>query len=182
MFKSTFKDLKNEILEAISNDHGLIDYLNDLHQKLHVPFRSRSTYFQNIQNYIQYQKSNQKTISDRKLPLILYQKLQDEIDRLNEYQLKTSEIFGLIRKREEVSQYDQKYRNTLASQICIKIEEYRRQIRKVKIMQKGQKAGPSSAELIEDIYWKGLSYHDVCKAERELKEIKDKEKIKQDIQ
>ena len=114
--------------------------------------------------------------------MILYQKLQDEIDRLNEYQLTTSEIFGLIRKREEVSHYDQKYRNTLASQICIKIEEYRRQIRKAKIMQKSQKAGPSSAELIEDIYWKGLSYHDVCKIERELKEIKDKEKIKQDIQ
>ena len=119
-------------------------------------------------------------MNDHKMSLILYQKLQDEVDRLNEYHEQIFEIINLIKKREDVSSFDQKYKSNLASQICIKIEEYKRQIRKLRILQKAQKS--TSTDVIEDVYWKGISYHDLCRIERELKEKQDKEKIKQDIQ
>ena len=60
---------------------------------------------------------------------MLYQKLEDEVKRLNKYQEETKEIFDLIRKREDKASYDTKYKSTLSGQIVIKIEEFRRSIR-----------------------------------------------------
>ena len=35
---------------------------------------------------------------------------------------------------------------------------------------------------IEDVYWKGVCYMDKCKAEKDLKESLEKDKIKSEIQ
>jgi len=35
--------------------------------------------------------------------------------------------------------------------------------------------GYNKVELPEDVFWKGVSYYDLCKAEKELKEIADKQ-------
>ena len=53
VYKSTIKSIKDEILDNISNDHGLIDYINELFAKLFVSYKSRLAYMMNIQNYIQ---------------------------------------------------------------------------------------------------------------------------------
>lgn len=58
----------------------------------------------------------------------------------------------------------------------LKIDEYRRQVRKAKAQNK------SAKHLVEDVFWKGISYFDLCKVERELKEVSDKVKIKAEIQ
>lgn len=85
VFKSSLKGMKEDILDHISNDHGLIDYINELYGQLCVPYRSRLAYFLTIQNYIHHQES--KSQDEHKLSLYLYQRLQDEADRLNEYQI-----------------------------------------------------------------------------------------------
>jgi hypothetical protein len=36
--------------------------------------------------------------------------------------------------------------------------------------------------LIEDVFWRGIAYSDKCKAEKEMKQTAEKEKIKSDIQ
>ena len=35
---------------------------------------------------------------------------------------------------------------------------------------------------MDDIYWRGVCYFDVCKAEKEIEEINHKERIKEEIQ
>ena len=72
----------------------------------------------------------------------------------------------LIRKREDVSQIDLGYKITLGSQIHLKIEEYRKNVRK------------SKESMVPDVFWKGISYSDLCKIEKELKDRQDKNKIK----
>ena len=57
----------------------------------------------------------------------------------------------------------------------LKIEEFRKKQRKNLKLNK-------SKDLVEDVYWKGIIYSDMCKADRELKEMGDKAKIKHDIQ
>lgn len=57
----------------------------------------------------------------------------------------------------------------------MKIEEFRRQRRKDKILSKNTKC-------IEDVYYKGFAYFDLCKAEKESREMEEKQKIKSDIQ
>ena len=46
----------------------------------------------------------------------------------------------MIRKREDVSQYNLTYKTSMASQILLKIEEYRRMVRKQKVIAKNMKA------------------------------------------
>ena len=52
----------------------------------------------------------------------------------------------------------------------IKIDEYKRKLRK----QKANKLCKLKVELPEEVFWKGVNYYDICKAEKELKEIADK--------
>jgi|TARA_B110001450_G_C17382656_1_gene384363 hypothetical protein len=60
----------------------------------------------------------------------------------------------------------------------LKIEEFRRQRRKDKILSKN--TNPN--KFIEDVYYKGFAYFDLCKAEKEWREMEEKQKIKSDIQ
>lgn len=60
----------------------------------------------------------------------------------------------------------------------LKIDEYRRKARKIK----NAATNKAEAMVIDDVYWKGVAYYDVCRVERELKELSDKAKIKADIQ
>ena len=52
-------------------------------------------------------------------------------------------------------------------------------------MQRGanyvQKKG-ASQNVIDDVYWKGICYIEKCKAEKEMKEFYEKDKIKNEIQ
>jgi len=34
---------------------------------------------------------------------------------------------------------------------------------------------------IEDIYWRGITYHDICRAEKSLESRTEKEKIKEQL-
>ena len=56
---------------------------------------------------------------------------------------------------------------TLGSHINLKIEEYRKNVRKSK-----------DPGMVPDVYWKGVMYQDICKIEKELKERADKQKIR----
>ena len=61
----------------------------------------------------------------------------------------------------------------------LKIDEYRRRARKLKNAATSRAA---DAMVVDDVYWKGIAYYDVCRVDRELKELSDKAKIKADIQ
>lgn len=74
----------------------------------------------------------------------------------------------MIQKREELSQFDTKTKAYLGSQIILKIEDFKKR------KGKGQK--------IADFYHKGICFIDFLKAEKELNDILEKEKIKNDIQ
>ena len=78
---------------------------------------------------------------------------------MGEYQANSAEIYTIIKKREDA--FDQKYKATLNSQLIIKIEEFRRNQRKLKNKKKNH---------VTDIFWKGASYIEICKFDKEQRE------------
>ena len=36
-------------------------------------------------------------------------------------------------------------------------------------------------QYVDDIYWRGVCYFDICRAEKEIEEINNKQKIKEEI-
>lgn len=90
---------------------------------------------------------------------MVYSKLQDETKRLSAYKQSTADIFQIIRKREEVSQYDVKYKASLDKQLFSKIEEFDKYAKTLK-----KKQGENA--VIDQVYYKGFVYLEMCRAER----------------
>lgn len=132
-------------------------------------FRARYEFLDSLACFVNYNRELPK------LDLLIYQKLQDEVERLKNYRSLAQEVLNLIKRKEQVK-VDKKNRLLLGSQLQIKIEEYRRAVKR-KQNTRGKVSG-RQPPLVDDIFWGGVAYIDVCKAEKEAEEREEKEIIK----
>lgn len=173
-FKHELVTTKTRVKEWVPNDHGMIDYLADLWHQIGAPFKSRIAFLQALCTMATVAVERQMYPAT-KVRNLVYVKLQDETERLGRYKQDTEEVLSLMKRREEVSEYDPKYKEKLGRQVQMMVEEYRKQMRKNKHQTK--RTLP-----IEDIFWKGIAVYDWVKADKELREIAEKQTIKSQIQ
>ena len=152
-YKLSVGQLRKKIEAFVENDHGLVEYLLELYAQVSVTFKARHHFLSSIVKYI---SSSQP---QKKLQNMVYSKLQDETKRLSAYKQSTADIFQIIRKREEVSQYDVKYKASLDKQLFSKIEEFDKYVKTLK-----KKQGENA--VIDQVYYKGFVYLEMCRAER----------------
>ena len=104
----------------------------------------------------------------------IYQTLENETCRLAEYKNMTLDVYKVIRKKEQTygNMFCKKYHEVehkselfaMRADIFKKIEEYRRK-------NKGS-----------DIMWRGVSYYEVCKLEKQEVENQMKDDIREEME
>lgn len=72
-----------------------------------------------------------------------------------------------------MSSFDQKYKASLSSQLVLKIQEFRRSIKKQRPDHSSNKKN-----IIDDIFFRGLRFYDVCLAFKQSFEQQQKEQVK----